>query len=491
MEVRMKRLAMSVPVLLALGFLALTAHAKLKPGDRVKVGGYLVTYTNPQLAGDDQEKGLRDFVDWFGQGGRSKELADVVDITDLLAVSAARPNQTSGVRTREFAPFENVKVTCAVSVPKKYAGTKDSEPWPLVYCVPDRGMKPEEYLDRYWTGAIRETCIIAAVQIVYEEKEVTTRKAVQGEDGKLRYENVKEKIPFSWGSDDAFAQFWGGLKCLLLFEFKINPNRVILDGAGFGAEGALYFASRQAWRFAGFVLRGGSLSGPSVENLAHLNVLEKPGEMTAEARKPFDEVRAAMKGLIKDRMVDGAAMDEAAVAKWVMDVRRDRYPLPQKWVHEGAEQQWGYWFGILGVFDPEKLSTVTLKADRAKKRVDIDTENVSELRLFVNDILVDMEQPFDLYVNGEVVRKQVLVSRSALQVLAHAFEKPPADSGVVFPGEVSDLAISPPKPAEGGAKPDGEGSKGEAPKGEAPKGEAPKGEAPKGEAPKDKAGEQK
>jgi hypothetical protein len=484
MEDRMKRPVMFVPVLLAVGLLAVTAQAKLKTGDRAKLSGFLATYTNPQLAGDDQEKGLRDFVDWFGQGGRSKELADVADIAELLAGSGVRPNQASGVRTREFLPFEDVKVTCVVSTPRKYSGSKDSDPWPLIYCLPDKGMKPEEFIDKYWPGAIRDTFVIAAVAIDYTEKEVENRKPVKDEDGRIRYENVKEKIPFSWDSVAMFDQFWGGLKSLLLLEYKINPNRVILDGAGIGASGVLYFASSQPWRFAGVVLRGGSLSGPSVANLAHMSVLLRPEKIADEAQmKAFAETRTALAGLLKEKLVDPApaGADEAAtlgnVTKWVTDTRRDRYPVPQTWVYEGVAQQWGYWFGILGLFNPEKQATVSLKADREKKRLDLETVNVSELRLFVNDILMDMDQPVDLYINGELVRKQVMVSRSALQVLGHAFEKSPIDPGVVFPGELSEILIAPPK------APDDGGKKEEAPK--------DKDGGKTEEAPKDKDGEKK
>ncbi len=448
----MKKSVLPVLVLLLIVFLATGAQGKLEKAERIKVGKMLLAALD--TTGDDASRatGLRD-VGAFFEGKKSVLLSEVEDIASLLATSAARPKQDTGIRKKDLDLGDGVKIQCHVSVPKKYSGIDTADPWPLIVCLPDKGQKVDEYLDKYWPGdAIREAAIIAVLDIKYNDREVEESRQVEDSDGKIRTEKVKVKVPFTWDSDAAVMRFWGCMYLLQMREYKIDPNRIILDGVGFGSSGALSFASCSAWRFAGLILRGGALAGAELENLAALKILQRPFEIADEAaKKAAEESAARLKTCAAAGFADGLAMDDAAVAAWTLGARRARYPLPHKWTQTSRAQEIGYWF-FYRAGNPDEPAVVTLKAEKEKKRIDLECANVAEITLYLNDVLIDLGAPFDVYINGEAFLKQVERKRSAAQMIAHASEKSaPSDPGAVF---VAELTLKPPAPKAPEKKPE-------------------------------------
>jgi len=199
-------------------------------------------------------------------------------------------------------------------------------------------------------------------------------------------------------------------------------------------------------------LRGGALDSPALENLSALPVLSLPVETpeagSAETIKKiigflgegFTE-GVAKKDEGEDKAEGGADWSGVALLGWLDALERERYPLPSKLVRVHPAGDFGYWVAVHAVYDGEVAATLNLSSDRKKKRIDVETENVEKFTLFLNDLLVDLDEPFDIYVNGELSMYKVERERSAEEILGHFRESPPCDPGCIFTAEVKDILV--------------------------------------------------
>jgi hypothetical protein len=308
-------------------------------------------------------------------------------------------------------------------------------------------------MEKYWKNKdIRESYLIAVIGFDYSDLEVEEQKEIKDDDGKVHMEAVKVKTPFSWDRVEAYIRFWKHIYNLQLREFKVNPNRIIVDGVGFGREGVMEFASGSAWRLAGVIDRGLESDKPVVQNLQYMKVLYLP---SAASEKPSDKMKEMLGGALTEGTVDAAwsASSEdggaASLKQWLDSCVRARYPLPCKWVANERAQDFGYWTFVTRRFDANSPVEISVAADKAKNQVLVTCTNVAQFTLYVNDDLVDMDKAVTLVVNGKE-GKPVTLTRSADQLLAHSFAhndgKLPRDPGCVFTNEIRDVAVAaPPK----------------------------------------------
>ncbi|MHC4471931.1 MAG: hypothetical protein ACYS99_13305 [Planctomycetota bacterium] len=381
------------------------AAAELTEVDRAKIREWMAACFDPWSSGG--ERALEGLTEFLGQRGKRQVLADVDTLSRLLARSAERRSQAPGIHDRKLrladlgADSDEI-YRYVVSVPDGYRGDLDGRPWPLIVCLPDKGQDSREYLDRYWADpAVRRNYLIVVLGFLYDDV-----------------------IPLRWDSLEAARQYWAHLFNLQMLEFKVDPDRIVLDGAGFGARGALYWAATSSRVFAGLISRGVKPEGPGRQNLAHLKVLTLPRDVAGSLRS------------------------------WLADCVRERYPLPSAWsCFDGAAQS-GYWVFVQRRTLSEEAET-TVSSDRAANRVDIAARNVSELTLFLNDRLVDLSRPFEVRINGHSVGRYWR-PRSVEQLLGHAMVTAegmvPYEPGVVFTAEVVGIEVPeewkpPPPPA--------------------------------------------
>jgi hypothetical protein len=474
----MKRLIAAVAVVVVL-FTGATALAKLSRGDKSKLKkGFALFFSDVDK---DQADGRAALNEFFAQKGKLKELAGVEDLSELLAAGPVRATPRTGVvESKEWALKDSgidttAKFPYVVSLPKKYSGGEGSEAWPMILCIPDKGEKAEDHIEKYWKNkAIRDAYVIIVLGFEYPKVQVTRQKTVEekGPDDqkRVRIEEYKERVDFSWTQEPervyGLQRFWASMSRFLTKDYKVDPNRVILDGTGFGADGALAFASASTWRFSGLILRGGELDVPTLTNLAHLPVLSY--EM-AGASEGVTKVAAKLKELGGDQFKAvaadaewsaGAAEGAAKLLAWLDAARRARYPLPSRWVRTNPAERTGYWASINEVFDPEQPAEITVNSDVKKARIDITTINVAAFDLYLNDVLVNLDKEFEIFVNNASIGK-FEIARSSEQFLSHLLTTTPRDPGGVFTAEILERKIDAPpapekedeKPAEDGEKP--------------------------------------
>ena len=461
----MKRLAVVISLVLFV-LAGPTAHARLSGGDKSKIKKWLATYLELMTAKSaDRAGAYEELSKFFADKRKRGDLAGVEDLAELLAHSMVRDSGRTGTVLegewtfkKDFGQDVHGRFSYAINVPKKYSGSERSEAWPLIVCLPDKGESPTDYLDSHWANkAIRDKYLIAVLGFDYADITVEKTKTVT-EDGKIRIEKYKEKVPFSWigdGREWPLVRFWRTIVLLQLRDYKVDPNRIILEGNGVGATGALVFASDAAWRFSGVLVRGGEDDRATLQNLAGLRVLSYPAPAATEASKKTVE---SLKGIAGDGFTaaaDAPAWSAAAsdaggeeLTKWLDGCTRNRYPVPSKWVRLDPAQQIGYWCAINEVHLADQPAELSIETDKRKNKLLITATNVAKFDIFLNDMLLNLDKPIELYVNEELV-DTVTVERSPDQLLSHLFKSAPRDPGAVFTAELLGLTIDAPEAEEG------------------------------------------
>ena len=191
----MRRLLMGLALALV-AFVAVDhADAKLSRGEQTKMRKYLGEYLSRSAAQDKRDAAQAGFTDFFADKRKAKELKDVAQLSVLLSNCAVRDGQRPGVTEKTLEVGKN-KFKYAMSVPKRYSGNLQSDGWPVIFCLPDKGEGPTEYLDKYWKDdAVRTGYLVVAIEFDYGEIEIEKTEEKTDQDGKVTLETVKEKVP--------------------------------------------------------------------------------------------------------------------------------------------------------------------------------------------------------------------------------------------------------------------------------------------------------
>jgi hypothetical protein len=467
----MKRLLVLSLILLATGTLSSPATAKLKKGELSKLQRWMTVWLDPFQDDETRAKALKEITDFFDNKRMGQELADVETLSQLLGASAKRDRVRGGSVLERSIDLSKLKIgrkyDYAVSVPGKYSGTDSADPWPMIICLPGKDLNPAAYIEKHWKNeAVRDEYVIVALSIDYSDITETEEVLEKDEEtGKWVDKVVTKEIPFTWSNRVALEKFWQAYLGLLIREFKVDPNRVVLDGAGMGADGVLNIASGTTWRFAGIIVRGGTVD-PGNRQLSNLNYL--PVLVMPDDKAPA--VSEALSKILPDSLTTGtsgpdwtgAEEGEAAeMHKWLAGAVRKRYPLPSTWTGVRGAHVEGYWCFVSGRFSEEAPFEVTISSDRKKNRVELTTTNVATMTLYLNDQLVDLDKEFTVTVNGKDLgaftqeRSAELMVKHSL--IGHDDGRLPRDPGCVFSAEVELKIPAPPAPAESEKKAEGDG----------------------------------
>ena len=180
----MKRLIGAIAVLVVL-VMGTTVTAGLTRGDQSKIRKWLAVYFGTDK---NREEARAELTEFLSSKRKIKELKEVELLGELLASSASRGSARKGVSSLQWALKDKGidspdKFPYVVSVPKKYSGSR-TEPWPLILCLPDKGEKAEDYLEKYWkSSAIRDEYLIIVLGFDYGEVKVTLQRVVEEKKG--------------------------------------------------------------------------------------------------------------------------------------------------------------------------------------------------------------------------------------------------------------------------------------------------------------------
>ncbi len=286
---------------------------------------------------------------------------------------------------------------------------------PLLVCVVAGDQNAKTYLESNWLAheVIKRGWIVAAVK----------------ESG---------KFPISgqpWLIAHAFTH--------LRERFNVHPNRFYMEAEGAVCETIQSVAGNAIPdRLAALVLRKPTKAVTSDNTNLYTTVVVHEGDddATAEAYAELTEGNKAFK--------DGeTAM--ADVASW-LDAHPGRatpteYSFTTATSEDGIASQWT---GTMLIVSPQKRGddiTMSVKYDRDAGVVDINATNLGEFTLYLNDDLMDLDNPVSIQVNAEVV-----ATRKFERSIRDMFET--ADTfgeyGRVFMADYRGFAPAPPAEAD-------------------------------------------
>lgn len=286
-------------------------------------------------------------------------------------------------------------------VPAKYDPKK---PYPLILTIPDKGKKPADHILENWTdAAVRDGAVVCAI----------TMPAGDDTANWLEFSAGREK---EGGLSNVLATFFEVSKTV-----AIDFDRVYISGHGEGVRPALSLAARFPERFAGAVGRAGDpVDGLAIETFKNLPTFFAGAGQGATA---FSEKITAAKYDNCTVKPDGKESDAWA---WMQDHPRIANPTQ---VVISAPAQVGmraYWLST-PAFD--SAITVSATIDAGTNTINIDAEGATEVSIFFNDQLLDLEKDVKIVCNGTPHVEKISRSVTTLLDMIRNYR---ADPGRIF-----------------------------------------------------------
>ncbi len=271
-------------------------------------------------------------------------------------------------------------------LPAKYSAK--TGPYRLLITVPDKGETPEAHLAAEWLDpAQRETTIIACPRMPSNTRSWTAFDPSGALDG-------VSSIMHTFGS--VFGQL------------SVDVDHVFLAGKGLGMAAAIATARAFPHRFTGVIGRGAAPEelvplADFASNCAHVPTLL----VDAGAHATSYEARAKELGVETCKHEQGKT--EADLWAWMGQLTRDPYPKQLDFRPPTPYTTSAYWLELVGINVDEKPAAKA-SVDREANAITIDAQNVSTVKVFFNDALLDLDKPVKVVVNG--VEHQQLIARN-------------------------------------------------------------------------------
>jgi len=246
---------------------------------------------------------------------------------------------------------------------------------------------------------------------------------------------VTHEVEDGWLSTDGFFVCFTSLR--LLFErLSFDRSRLVLDGWGDAGLDALRIASGTPY-FAAVVLRSSPVESP---DLIYSNLARKPVLYVKGADDSPPATLGALEGMAEVMEVAGSALgapEGTAIADWIKARQKDLSPDALEFRLRDDRFGATDWctvsrFNARVTAKPEDKDFPCLKAsiDRDTNTVKLETVNVLDLRIYLNDDLLDLDKPITVQVNGEPMVKQKRVDRSLRHLLDTRYFQNSGDYGV-------------------------------------------------------------
>lgn len=293
----------------------------------------------------------------------------------------------------------NMELSFAYCVPKKAA----KGPLPLVLIACDSGESPSAHLNSFWSDpTIRESAVLMAVDLGKEAQSWSVFGSTTSPGGGFR-------IMTAWGQ--------------IQREFQVDCNRRFLvgSGKGFGAVGAAVASYPHI--FAGVIGIGdvAVVDAGSLENFRTVpTLLLKGGEGAKTIEAKLSELGFANCKL----EVEGSATQ---AWDWMTKNPRRAYPDHLTFAPKTDRDMSVHWLTLSG-FQASESPRIDAKADKATNTVTIDAQRISDLWIYLNDELVDLDKPVKFIINGTM--HESILERNAPDMIKNQYSG--RDWGRVF-----------------------------------------------------------
>ncbi len=388
-----KSILIAAPLLLALPLAAsypdpaaAPPEEVMKASDHQKLGKQIGECIEAYIARGGRREAEADLRKTLEKKWNKKaESGDALALTEDLEAAlfySRNYSKAKGVKKGKVAEFEipvpfygdKFETTYALWAPSKYNAR--TGPYPLVFCIPDADEKPKEHLTEKWAdGELRKTCILVAPQM----PEKLENWSGLG----------KSKDPENPGGYGLLLTVFADVRD----RYAIDFDKIFIAGRGVGVAAAMEIANSSADRFAGVIGRTGDAAEISPDNLSNLPCFFAGGGQKATS---FAE-QAKELGYVEPTLMPDAK--EADILAWIKQTSRRSHPEAVVLRAGAPMPNKAYWLEI-PAHDGQSLARITARADRATNTINIESEGITTVTIFYNDILVDLEKPVKVICNG-------------------------------------------------------------------------------------------
>ncbi len=305
-------------------------------------------------------------------------------VEDIEQVFYLSKEYSSSIRkgrvSTETEPFfKGGDVEFAYHAPKTYKDSKG--PYPVLFCVPDQGVSPEEDLNTNWQDAdLRGGTIIFSIGMPADAE---VQNTVEGGVGRLM-------------TVVRFARK----------NFALDANRYFVAGRGSGVATAMHTADIFPSVFAGVIGRAGDM-----QPLSTGNFLNQPTYFAGGGAHC-----TAFEAEAKEKGWENVTLDpegtEADAAAWMSTTARNANPKQVAIQPNSLFCSSSAWLSISG-FEAGQGAKIEAKIE--DNTITIDGEGIGQVTLFANDLLLDMDKPVTVICNG--VKHEKTLPRSMTTTL--------------------------------------------------------------------------
>ncbi|MBK8181326.1 MAG: hypothetical protein IPK67_21080 [Planctomycetes bacterium] len=301
---------------------------------------------------------------------------------DLSKVAVQKGKVAQEVYTN--CNLEGTGLSYAYSLPKDY--DPQARGYPLLLAIPDENETPAEHLRAHWTAReILDQAILVAVQMPKNQAE-WVRVSVNGRPGGLSYVMT-------------------GLR-MATERFALDYDRIYVVGRGKGVQAALAAGDYSPHRFAGILGRAGDASELGPQNFQNLPTYFVGGGARVAA---FQEAARAMG---HDNCTVERAGGDKELWTWITKHPRKAYPTTATVVPGDPFPTRAHWVRVApSALKPRATATL----ERAANKIVVQAEGVSHVTLYLNDVMLDLDQPVHVVCNG--VERTYSVRRSVQEFL--------------------------------------------------------------------------
>lgn len=368
-------------------------------GDMRRLTGLLEKYLEEDAASpkklDARERFEKELERAIERNDAQGYLKDMEFLGKLFTDSEPKEARAAKGRVKDYTAEENIagqewSVEYHMYVPRDY--DDDGEPMPLIVGLHPAGKTGEWYLEEVLNDeTMREKYVIVCPTLA------------EGE---------------SWHEMNGIIKLLGLVMNQVNDEYFVDRDRTFLDGYADSATSAWILGSSFRDLFAGVVARSAGPGDAIVEgNMRYVGAFCVLGSDDAKAdveatRKKIDKLAQEKHPVV---LQEKAGQGESTftdvnpeIVAWLEGQSRALFPSH---VDIRTRQRMfgrGYWVAVTKTetaTDPESgeplLARLEAVANKTDNRIDITSENVYEVELFLNDDIIDLDRPFTIYVNGE------------------------------------------------------------------------------------------
>ena len=214
----------------------------------------------------------------------------------------------------------------------------------------------------------------------------------------------------------------------------VDPNRVYLMGYSAGGDGVYQLGPRMADRFAAAAMMAGHPNETKPFGLRNLPfAIYVGGKDTSYNRSRIAGEWKTKLAALRESDPDGYKhqvtiypdkghwmdREDASALPWMAQNKRDVWPKKIVWYQDDVTHDRFYWLSVPNG-SAKKKTTVTAAVEGQK--IILDSEDVSEVRIWLHDRLLDLDQEIELVVNGKASKQKVARTEGAIKA---SFESRP------------------------------------------------------------------